>query len=618
MDISGLEFLVKGLASPSWTGFVCYGSVYYTVALCLIFSVVRLRGRARGNIESPRNVLIAAALVSVVSGFSLPLIYRVLATETPAHVWECDSASLFFSAFADKWSIWNFAKYSVIHKPGVLAASAHTLFWGVPTYGVMQLFGWSESTFLSVSFLMGAASVLLGFWIARLLFNSGVAWCFVLIFALNPSLIYNMGYGVAQTGTLFGVLAAVFFTFRTLLSTKFSWRNVLLAAMFLFGATLNYGPGRVFVVAILMFLGGVVLAALLWRRVESNVARSAFAVLFLASAGLILENRVNKSADFTSMRGEHAFQQHHWKENLILRLGDTPEVRALDPENLPTMVRARFIFASAVFGFRQFIASFSPITRLHIDRRGYYSGNEICLYQSGLIVFIMLGFLMGLRNAYNSAIGRRADKPMSYWFLLSFFLIALAPLTLVNRLDQHRSFILVYPVSMWAAVGLWACFRRMCTNGIPLLIVGALACVVSLSLSMSPWRVFGAPEKRNSDISRVLEHFSKTASSAQVLGGAGLICQELQPLDFTLAQMSREHPDTSWDYFHSLFLAGLSDQYLSAGLDNLVQYLNKYGSVPVAFVSSDPMIKFEQAMRERGYSLNRTQIGRYYSWIIRP
>jgi hypothetical protein len=618
MDISGLELLAQGLVNPSRIGFFCYGSVYYVAVACLLFCLVRFRRRAYRDIQSPSKVLIVAAFASVVSGFSLPIIYRILASETPSHVWECDSVLLFFSAFAEKWSIWDFAKYSVIHKPGVLAASAHTLFWGVPTYAVMQLLGWSEATFLSVSFLMGSASVLVGFWIARLLFNSGVAWCFVLIFALNPALIYNMGYGVAQTGTLFAVLGAIFFTFRALLCRTCSWGNISLATMFLFGATLNYGPGRVFVVAILMFLGGVVLAALLWRRIERRVSMAALMVLFLAGTVLIVENRFNKATDFTSMRGEQAFHQHQWKDNLIRLLGDTPEVRALDPQNLPTLMRARFIFASAVFGFGQFVASFSPTTRLHIDRRGYGAGNEICPYQSGLIVFIILGFLMGVRNATNAIMGRYAERPMSHWFILALFFISLAPLTLVNRLDQHRSFILVYPVSMWAAVGLWACFRRMYANGMPIVIVGSLACALSLSLSMPIWRVFGTPEKRNSDISHVLDYFSKTASSAQVLGGAGLICQELQPLDFTLVQMSRERSNTSWDYFHHIYLAGLSDQYLSAGFDNLVKYLDKYGSVPVAFVSADPMIKFEQAMRERGFSVSRAQIGRYYSWLIRP
>jgi len=457
-----------------------------------------------------------------------------------------------------------------------------------------------------------------GFYIARLLFNSGVAWCFVLIFAVNPSLIYNMGYGVAQTGTLLAVLLAALFTFRALLSRGSLWLNAPLAALFLFGATLNYGPGRVFVVIILIFLGAVLATNFAWRRLGKRVGVAAFLVLFLASAALIAENRLNKGADFTSMRGEHAFHQHHWKENLIRLLGDTPEVRALDPENLPTLVRARFILASSYSGLQQFADSFGPFVRLNSDRRGHNSGNEVKPYQSGLIIFMALGFLIGLINIARSSYGSTSESALSHWFVFALFFISLMPLSLVNRLDQHRSFILVFPLCMWAALGLWACLRRSYMNGIPAFLVGGLALALSVSLSVPVWRIFGAQEIRHPNLSLAIDRFEKTDPPADVIGGAGLICQELAPLEFRMVSMSRSNPNAPGKFFPPPFLSNFLDQHLGARPEMLKSYLDSYGSSRVAFVSRDPMRKFEEGLRANGFSVERTQFGDYYSWVVLP
>lgn len=618
MDVSGLQSLVRGLFAPTWISFICYGSVYYVGALILLLCLIPFRRSTPREIGTPKRILLIPTLISIGVGVSLPIVFRLMAPDAPSHVWECDSVILFFSAFMEKWSLWDFTKYVVIHKPGVLAASAHTLFWGAPTYAVMQAFGWNSVTFLSMSFVLGVGSLLLGFRIVKLLFNSGVAWCFVLIFAVNPSLIYNMGYGVAQTGTIFAVLLAVLFTFRALLSQGSLWLNTLFAVLCLFGATLNYGPGRVFVVTTLVFLAGVVVAALVWRRLDRRVTVAAFVVLVLASAALITENRLNTKTDFTSMRGEQAFHQHKYGDSLIRFLGDTPEVRALDRNNLPPIVRARFILASARFGLREFFGSFGPFVRLDVDRRGYGAGNEVKPYQSGLIIFIAIGFLIGLKNAVRSLRSNAADRALSHWFILAFFFIGLMPLLLVNRLDQHRSFILVFPLSVWGAIGLWACLRRSYRRGVPGLMLSGVAIALSLSLSASVWRIFAAREFRNPHLSPVMEHFTKIASPARVLGGAALICQEFTPLDFAMVNLSKVQPDISREFIHHLFLSHFSDQNLSEKPEMINGYLERYGSARAAFVSHGPLEKFKEGLSSHGLSVERTQFGDYYAWVVQP
>jgi hypothetical protein len=537
---------------------------------------------------------------------------------TPITVWECDSVQLFFSAFSANWSLWDFTTYSVLQKPGVLAASAHTLFWGVPTFAVLQWFSWSNMSFLSISLLLGSASVVVGSLILRLLFGSGVALCFAIIFAVNPSLVYNMGYGVAQTGTLFAVLLAALFTLRALYGQGPIWLNVILAILFLFGGTLNYGPGRVFIVATLIFLAGVVGAALLWRRLPKKLTFTALTILIGATAFLITENRINRSTDFTSMRGEQVFHQHHYPENLIRLLGDTPEVRKLDPNNLPLSYRALFILKSAEFCFEQFRFTFSPFNRLRDHRRPPSLGNEARPYQSGLFIFMMIGLVLSTTSVARALLGRSSSATLGHAYIFSFFLLGLGPLLLVNRLDQHRSFILVVPMCIWAALGMWACLQRMYAHGTPRLLIGGFGIAIALSLSASTWHVLGTQEYRSEDLSAAISQMIKTEPPGSVLGASGMNCQEVALVEFAMANLMKDQPSSSRLFIPVGFMTPLSDQNFDSAQGQFENYMSKFGSQRVTFVNNISLTKFEQAVVSRGLSVQKTAFGAFSAWIIDP
>ncbi len=618
MENSGLTVLTKGLSDPSWADFFYFSSLYYIIAVIILCCFIPFRRRAHEALPLPGSTLTLPALVSIAVGASIPLIYRMWPSSAPSLCWECDSVLLFFSAFSDNQSLWDFTRYAVLFKPGVLAASAHTLFWGVPTFAILTWVSWTNFSFLSISLLLGTASVLIGSLIVRLLFSSGVALCFIIIFAVNPALVFNMGYGVAQTGTLFALLLAILFTFRALMGKGLVWINVPLAIVFLFGATLNYGPGRVFVVATLIFLAGVVLAALLWRRLPKKLALTALVLLVGATTVLVAENRANRRTDFTSMRGEHALHQELVNQHLKTILSDTPEMRILDPLNLPILLRARFLLGYAWLGFKQFEYSFSPFTRLDMQRRGLSVGNESSPYQSGLIIFIAVGVWLSVSNIVRAFLNRSSHKSLNHAFILSLFLLGLGPLLLVNRLDQHRSFLLIYPLTVLAALGMWTCMQQMYKRGMPRSIVGFLGLAVSISLSASTWWRFGVQEHMNPNLSAAISRFTATDPPAVVLGSAGLICQDLAPVQFAMVNLAKAHPDISQKFIPVRFLNALADETFDGQQAQFESYMRMFGSQRVAFVSGLPMTKFEQTLRSRGMSVQKSEFGNFSTWVIEP
>jgi hypothetical protein len=564
------------------------------------------------------GIFAVPSIIAIVCAGSLPFIYRMLSSKAPLLVWECDSALLFFSAFAEGQGPWDFTKYVLLNRQGVLSASAHTLFWGVPTYAVMKWIGWNMTTFLSMSLLCGLASIIVGGLCVRLLFNAAVALCFVVIFAANPSLVFNMGYGVAQTGTLLAVLLAVFFTFRALLRDGARWIDIPLAIVFLFGATMNYGPGRVFVVTTLLFLLGIVVVGCLWRRLPKKLVISALLVCVGATGALVTENRLNPAADFSSMRGEHAFYQHQWKENLIRILGDTPEVQALDPNNLPTMVRARFIVYSGLRGLEQFLNWFSPLNRLDMQRRGPSIGDDMRPYQSGLFPFVVIGFCASLISVIRAIRGAAGTHALAHTFVFAFFFVSLAPLSLTNRLDLHRAFLLVLPWSMWAALGMWICFRRAYNCGTPALVLGVFALAFSAALSAATWRTLGVQEVFEPELDSLFKEVMRAEPPVEVIGSVGLICQLRGVMEMRAADQMQSRIDGPPRVKPFRILDALVDPLFASRDDALQAYFEQYGAQRVGFFTVPPMEKFHNELQGRGYRVTTRTAGPFTSWIVDP
>lgn len=584
-----------------------YGSLWIVTAALLVLGILRFSRRERGQLGDTLRWCAIPVTLSIVGAVAIPLIFRMRLGTTPILLWECDSVLEFFSAFTDKQSVWDFTKEAIRNKPGVLAASAQTLFFGAPTYAIMQLFGWNTFTLHSISLLAGILSVLVGTYLMKVAFNAGTAVCFAIIFAANPLLVHYMGYAVAETGTLLALLLAGAFVFRALTGRGPRWLNAVLSIAFLFGSTFNYGPGRIFVVTTLIFLGTLAVFGRFAGSHPVRVRLLALAICIGTVGALITENKLNPRADFSTMREEHAFFQHKWKGNLIDMLGDTPEVQALDPLNLPTSVRVRFILAVAQTRLMEFLKTYSPTYRLLYLNRGSVYGDDFRPYQSGLIVFIIIGLLLSLRRAFT----------LGNWYIITFFFVGILPLLLVNRLDLHRSFLLTFPISVWAAQGLWAVLERLYRCGFPRALIGVMTVLFSISLAGSNYYVSGVQESAPPDLIEASRAVLDDPQPASVLGSAGLICQQRAWIELGLADLSRKHPEVHMSFFPWRFLDQLSDNQLSASSTQFQEFLTLINQNRVGFIGGLPFTKLRQALGEGGYSVSvkETATG-YTGWTI--
>lgn len=585
-----------------------YRSLYVVVGLILLMSLVRFRRKVVRSLSGNSWFLLVPAMISLVAAVSMPLYFRMRVETTPALLWECDSYSEFFEAATSNTSVWEFTVNAVLRKPGVLAESAKTLLFGAPTYAVLQNLGWGTFNIHLISLLTGVAAILLGAYLVRLWFDLGTALCFVIVFAANPLVVHYMGYAVAETATLFGVLLAAFFIFRALLLPRWVILNSLGAIVALYFATLNYGPGRVFVVSTLIFLGLVVAWAAFSRRVSRRIWLTSLLILIGAVGWLVTENRLNRRSDFTSMREEHAFYQHKWRDNLFEYLGRGPEVQALVPGQLSTYWRARFIGSVALRRLKDFTTMFSPSYRIPFSTRGSSTGDDIRPYQSGLFALMVIGFIASLRN-YRS---------IGNLYVMSFFFIGICPLLLVNRLDLHRAFLLVFPLSFWAAQGLWVCLKRVYACGFPRIVVSALATLVAITLSLSNYYVQGVQEQPPGDLINAVQTLKEYPEELGVIGQAGLICQHRAWAEKEFMRLAESKPGAQRAFLPWRFADELRDGAFNTNKPNYQQFKQYLTGLKVGFVSTYQHNELIAALAAEGFSAQARPFGGFSFVVANP
>jgi hypothetical protein len=578
-----------------------YRSLYAVIAVILLLAILSFLRKSARPISGNSWFLILPAIISLLAAAASPLYFRMRIEETPALLWECDSYVEFFEAAANNQGIWDFAVNAVVRKPGVLAESAKTLFFGVPTYSVLRSLGWSTFNLHLVSFFTGIAAILLGAYLVRLWFDRATALCFMVVFAVNPLVVHYMGYAVAETATLFGVLLAAFFIFNALLLPNRVVLNSLGAIITLYFATLNYGPGRIFVVSTLIFLGLVVVWAAYSRSVPRKIWLTSLMILIGASGWLVAENRLNNRSDFTSMRQEHAFYQHQWRDNLIDYLGDTPEVRALVPGQLSTSWRIRFIGSVIQRRFQDLVRTLSPFYRIPFTTRGSTGGDDIRPYQSGLFVLMVIGFIAALRNY----------KSIGNLYVFSFFFIGACPLLLVNRLDLHRFFLLVFPISVWMAQGLWLCLKRVYALGLPPVVISGLTCIFSLSLAVSNYYVQGIQQTAPADLASVMQAVKDYPEDLNGLGHAGLICQHRGWIEKEFMRLVEGKPSVSRAFLPWRFADELRDGVFNVNNPKYEDFKRRLGESSIGFISTYQHSELVGALGAEGFLTNIRQFGSF-------
>ena len=572
------------------TNLIVY-QLLYAALLYLVLSALVSGLRKRGHLSNtPTWYLTLGATLAFCTAACLPLMSRALSSSSLMLPWECETVIHQFEAYQKNQTIPEFAQESLQRNPGLLSTSGHSLLYGIPTFAIFKTLGWNTTSLRLASYILGLASLILGFVTIRALFNTGVALIFTTILATNPLLIYYMGYGVSQTATVCGFFAALALTVHALNSssrTRILW--AALAGVLLFMATFNYAPARIFVIATIVFLA---LYASSVVRIPDSSGPSRMAAVFiiiLATGLYFAEKRINPLSDFTTVRGEQAFVMLNHRDQLEYYLKNDPAVTSLPPGPVPFGIKVKFLLAVVSERAREFINHYSPLNQLHTyHARGRQHGDGFRPYQSALIIPVVIGLIAGIRTW----------RTRASLLLFCLFFIGLAPLLLTNRVDNHRSFLLLFPLTAWAANGAWILLQQLRGGWLSELHSGIIWTLATIAMILNAWFFMGAPDPVDEGTEKLLARSSSYIDSGATVIPTMLSCQNHAMLELKLAEAKRVAKDGSVTLWPIAVGEQLIDGRFRTDSPELLRIIESAANTPVVIVSGSPLNKFNEWVQQ--------------------
>ncbi len=322
---------------------------------------------------------------------------------------------------------------------GLVSNGDESFLYGTATYALLNWVGVSVTSLRAASAVLAWLCVPAVFWGARRLGGAFVSTAGAVLLACSVPLVYYGRYGTSLAGTLLGVVVALGCCWFFLDERADRWWGGLLCAVALFAATLGYSPARVVVLA----LFGVVVGSLAarWRRVRrGQLVGIVLFVVFLGSAWF-LQVRSHATERFLSARGEQFLTMMKQPEVLQEYLG-----RPISPGTVTTYDRVELI--GRLLG-RRIPEYLSLLGRplMGAATVGQVLGSDppaLPLFYGPLLPFLVWGIAISVLR-----LGSLQHLTMVVWFVLGS-----APLLLTTRVDAHRGFLLLVPLTFWVAVGL--------------------------------------------------------------------------------------------------------------------------------------------------------------------
>lgn len=519
--------LTESLRSES---FFAYQLLLFLACYLFIASgLLGQRGRSQITQASSFWLKVSAAIV-IASSATLTLLYRILPHDTLILPWECESVYFYYMALHLKQSFTEYALSSVERNPGVLSASAHSLMYGVPTYPLLTILGWNTLTLRIVAYALSLIALIPGYYVMKRLFNPSVALLFIMVLAANPHTIFYAGYGVSQTATLFGFLLALALALKAIQEPRGRCYVVaVLAGIAFFAATFNYSPAKVFVVITLGVLSLYGISRLTRWSTHGRSGLAALLVVSTALGSLLIQRTINPGAEFTTARGEQAFELMRHKEQIINYLGDTPDVQAIQPWTMPLTMKAQFLLAVAARRWPEFVNSFSPLNGIRVVYpRGVYDALSISPYPVALTLPLLVGFIAGLL----------ALKEMRGILPVSLFAAGIFALLLTTRFDGHRSYLLLVPITGWIAHGLWLALQRLDVTRVGRFHNAIFVLVLAGALVAHSWFFMGIRDYQRSDFMAFADAAEKLAQPNTSIA-LSLGCNIQAPVELKLAEAKR-------------------------------------------------------------------------------
>jgi hypothetical protein len=598
--------LTESLRSES---FFAYQLLLFLACYLFITSgLLGKRGRSQGSQASPFWLKLAAAIV-ILSSATLTLRYRIIPQDTIILPWECESVYFYYMALHLKQSFTEYALSSVERNPGVLSASAHSLMYGVPTYSLLPILGWNTLTLRIVAYAFSLIALIPGYYVMKRLFNPSVALLFLMVLAANPHTIFYAGYGVSQTATLFGFLLALALALKAIQEPRGRcYAFSVLAGLAFFAATFNYSPAKVFVVITLGVLSLYGISRLTRWSTHGRSGLAALLVVSTALGSLLIQRTINPGAEFTTARGEQAFELMRHKEQIINYLGDTPDVQAIQPWTMPITMKAKFLLAVAARRWPEFVNSFSPFNGVRVVYpRGVYDALSISPYPIGLTIPLLLGCIAALFSL----------KQIRGLLPICLVGAGICALLLTTRFDGHRSYLLLVPITGWIAHGLWIALQRLDTTRIGRLHNSVFVLALSGALVAHSWFFMGIRDYQRSD-------FMAFAAAAEKLAlpntsiALSLGCNIQAPVELKLAEAKRTQSPSNLNLWNPGLGTHLNDFQFKSDSEIYQTFLQDASRGKAILLYDSPITKLLSDLESKQMKVENSWDGTLGTLVVSP
>jgi len=395
-------------------------------------------------------------------------------------VWEYEVSAGFEAALRAEQSFSSYTLQQLLWDSGLVSTGDHSLMYGSTTYALWRVAGASIFTLRIMAAVLALACLLAAWLAGRSAGDRSVAAAAVILFAVNPALIFYGRYGTSLSGSIFAVLLAFCACSLLVHPDRGRWWAGPLAGGALVLATFGYSPGRLAVIGMLAAIALV--AAVDWRRIDRQ--RLAGFVLLLVVLGSVwaVQHRFDTTRFFVSARGEQVVAALSYPDGIRAYLG-----REVPPDRLSWPDRAQIVGAIlettvpqslTVLGL-PFTDDATPAAILVGDPP------RLPLYQGILLVFAGWGFAISLR---------RIARP-THLLLVATLVMTTLPILFTTRVDSHRLMMATVPLVLLAALGLREAIRVARSCGLPpallhgcggILVILAAASTSSLLYYSSP------------------------------------------------------------------------------------------------------------------------------------
>jgi hypothetical protein len=464
-------------------------------------------------------------------------------------VWEATVVFDFGKAFMHGQSVLQFIGQRFLWDDGILSAGNTSLFYGAPTYALFHLLGFSTWILRCAAVVATLLSLAVAFVLARRFFGAGVAAALTLLLALNPAVLFYGRYGSSPAGTMLAVLLAVLATWLFLERNRSAWWRALFCAAALYLATVQYSPARIVVLILLGFIP--IALACQWRQLGWQRPLGVLLIAAVAVAVWYLEGWFHREWYFLHARGEQFFmmlQHPDYIDSLFGQQLVPPRFRA---QPLQFADKAELLVRALMITVPQYLKLVLPVLAPPAQAAIVsYDPPPLPLYYGPVALFIVWGLMHSLRRW----------RSWPHLFLLLWMAAGSVPLLLTNRVDSHRTMLLIIPLSFWAAFGVWEAARLLAEARVPRVLQHLLALAMVLTGVYSAVNMIYYPQAPRSPLSQALVGELDTVPGKSLVGMDGWH-RELGWVYLRMLERTRTAPHRASNLLEEGLLHGLQPDH---------------------------------------------------------